>query len=141
MAAKTPKKAAQSKAQSNRGGKRTGAGPKTKAERELRDRLIAGLHETPDPEVVAARISQTAEAIVRLDPRKTAAERALQLFEQVMDGEYTVDVRLKAAREILDRVIGKPRQAVEVSGADGKAGPQVIVYIPDNGRDSAEQES
>lgn len=63
----------------------------------------------------------------------------MRLIEQFMSDDHPADMRFKAAREILDRVIGKPRQAVEVTGKDGESAPQVIVYIPDNGRDRGDE--
>jgi hypothetical protein len=43
-----------------------------------------------------------------------------------------------ANQYILDRVMGKPRQAVEVTGKDGGPIP-ITFYIPDNGRDNHAQ--
>ena len=142
MAKKTPAKESESKPKSKRGGYRPNAGAKPKAVKEFRDGLITGLIQTPPANsnpVIPPTIGPMAQAAI---VGGSAAERAIRTIEQLMDDmESPRPVRLAAAREILDRVIGKPRQAVEVSGKDGESAPQVIVYIPDNGRNSAEQES
>ena len=146
MAKKTPAKESESKPKSKRGGFRPGAGAKPKAVKEFRDGLIVDLITAPPPPGSNAPAAGPGPIGPGMTPAPvvggSAAERAIRTIEQLMDDtEAPRPVRLAAAREILDRVIGKPRQAVEVSGKDGESAPQVIVYIPDNGRDSAEQES
>jgi hypothetical protein len=46
------------------------------------------------------------------------AAKAIGLFEDVLDDDdtYTTENRMLAADRLLDRVIGKPKQAVETSG-------------------------
>jgi hypothetical protein len=111
---------AKSKPKSNRGGSRAGAGRKPKATNALREALIAELG---------------GEGELSTETKAAAADFAFRLFDQVMRDErsYGIVVRLDCAREVLNRVWGKPRQAVEVSGKGG--GPvNVVVYLPDNGR-------
>lgn len=59
------------------------------------------------------------------------AEFAYGLFRDLMrDPNQMTDVRMDAAREVLNRLIGKPKQAVEVAGEDG--GPlRVLVEYAD----------
>jgi hypothetical protein len=59
------------------------------------------------------------------------------LFEAINEGS------IHAIKEINDRTEGKSTQGLEVSSPDGSAikidtGPQVVVYMPDNGRGDAD---
>lgn len=47
--------------------------------------------------------------------------RALEEIVRIMKTAKVDDVRLRAAQYIMDRALGKPRQAMEVSGEDGGA--------------------
>lgn len=133
MAKKTAAKGSETKPKSNRGGARPGSGRKPTAVKEIRDALVAGLiAPTPPPGAIPGAIPVPPPA-----NGKSVAERAMDLLTTVIDGEYPIDVKLRAAKEVLDRVIGKPRQAVEIKG-ELDTGPQVIVYMPDNGRDGGD---
>lgn len=67
-----------------------------------------------------------------------AAEEAAETIVKLATGSEAPSVALRAAQDILDRVGGKATQQVEVSGRGG--GPietqQVVVYMPDNERQS-----
>jgi hypothetical protein len=117
-----PEKKPQSKPQSNRGGARPGAGRKTKVVTELRAALIA------------------ANAEPQIRPPIGAAEFALQLFDDTMrDEQKDLELRLDCAKEVLNRIVGKPRIAEAPSARDDGEG--ITIYIPDNGRESAAPES
>lgn len=91
-----------------RGGRRPGAGRKRK-------------------EVVEHREST-------LEERLAAAGRALDLHIKVMDSEK-VDLRLRldAAREVMDRIWGKPTQRQEIEADE----PVVIEIIKHGAEDNA----
>lgn len=136
MPEKKASKSANSKPKSSRGGSRAGAGRKPKAVAEFRDALIAGLISPPapatPPEPIAAPHPPTPSGEPAAGVRSDA-DRALDIIRQMM-GHQSDEMRFKAAREMLDRAIGKARPAAVPVTREG--GPQVIVYIPDNGRDS-----
>jgi phenylpyruvate tautomerase PptA (4-oxalocrotonate tautomerase family) len=105
MAAKRSK----SKGKSNRGGARAGAGRKPKATTEMKQRLISEMAE------------------VSADTKNDAAVYAFGLFDKTMrDEKEGIATRLECATEVLNRVWGKPKQAVEMSGPGGGAIPMTL---------------
>lgn len=117
---------AKSKPKSNRGGRRAGAGRKSKAATKLREDFNAVATELligylPD---VLANLKAVADGV-----RVRSAEGV------VYDQAPSVPANIYLA----DRLLGRPRQAVEHSGKDGGAIP-ITIYLPDNGRDSKPEE-
>lgn len=79
-----------------KGGKRIGAGAKPKAITTARDAALKNMEATA--ERILAWVANLAE-----------------------DASKPDDIRLDASKEVMNRVWGKHRQAVEVSGKDGGA--------------------
>ena len=105
-----------------RGGPRPNSGRKPKALTVAKQALLAEL------------APETGE--LSIETKQSAADYAFRLFDETMrDQNRAIPIRLDAAREVLNRVWGKPRQAVEVSGTDGGPIP-IQIYIPTNGRDA-----
>jgi len=73
-----------------------------------------------------------------LDVKEAAqeyTEEALQKLAAIMRTGQSEAAQVAAIREILDRGHGKPKQAIEATGKDGAALPQVTIFqLPDNGR-------
>jgi hypothetical protein len=89
--AKPTKKAAPSQKNKGRGGAREGAGRKPKEITLLKAKIVKR--------------------------HKDDADYAIRLLVTVMKDQWMpVEIRMDAAREVLDRVIGKPKQAVEHTG-------------------------
>jgi hypothetical protein len=101
------------KNQTKRGGPRPNSGRKRKPVTEIRSGLIsqlAGTGEVPD------------------ELQNDAAGYAFRLFDRYMrDEAIGVTVRLDCAREVLNRVWGKPKQSVEVGGRVG--GPMQLELL------------
>lgn len=75
--------------------------------------------------------------LLEMPEAEADVEAAYRLFRDTMKDEgMPLETRLDAAREVLNRLAGKPMQAVEITGEDGGPVEQVIFYIPDNGRDA-----
>ncbi|MER8806042.1 hypothetical protein NKH65_03925 [Mesorhizobium australicum] len=96
-----------------RGGKRPGAGRKK------------------------GKVSEAKRAIS--DMAKVHAEAALETLAEIASKGESDSARVSAANAILDRAYGKPPQAVQHTGKDGKDLPAAIVpvtifQLPDNGR-------
>lgn len=110
-------KSNETKGKSNRGGSRPNAGRKPKAVTELKQALISEL------------------APPTGDPRTDAAEYAFRLFEKTMRDEKgaSLDLRLECGREVMNRVWGKPMQAVKHSGDDGAPLKVIVEYADDQG--------
>lgn len=109
------------KNQTRRGGPRPNSGRKKKPVREMREAIIGELAGTGE---------------VADDLKNDAAGYAFRLFNDTMrDERQPTEVRLNCAEEVLNRVWGKPRQAVELSGRDGKA-----IEINSGTRDEAGRE-
>ncbi len=90
------------KSNNGRGGARPGSGRKSNAVRALRDAFVA--------------------------EKGPYAEYAFKLHADIMlDEKAALDLRLQCGQEVMNRVWGKPRQAVEHSGPDG--GPVLITTI------------
>jgi hypothetical protein len=61
-------------------------------------------------------------------------QEALTALVEVCQGDNPA-ARVSAATALLDRGYGKPRQAVELGGVDGKPlGPMAVIYLPSNNR-------
>lgn len=91
-------------------------------------------------DIIRERIEANAEPVIGALWDGLTAERGIV----VGSGEYATvdyvadhDIRIKAARELLDRGYGRPRQGVEVTGADG--GPIETTTRPDLSRLSTEE--
>lgn len=115
---------AKSKPKSNRGGKRPGAGRKTTAAAKLREDFNLVATDTlidflPD---CLANLKRLADGV--------KARNAKGIVYDVLPSAV-------ANMYLLDRLLGKPKQAVEHSGKDGGAIP-LTLYLPDNGRDHRE---
>lgn len=96
-----------------RGGKRPGAGRKK------------------------GKVSQAKRAIAEM--AKVHAEAALETLADIASKGESEAARVSAANAILDRAYGKPPQAVQHTGKDGKdlpapTAPVTIFQLPDNGR-------
>lgn len=140
MPEKKASKSAQSKPKSNRGGSRANAGRKPNAVREMRDGLIGSLISPPAPATPTGPPTAAPPPMPPGDAvagARSDADRALDIIREFMGNDHPSDLRFKAARELLDRAIGKARIASAPVAKEN--GPQVIVYIPDNGRDSASE--
>lgn len=105
----------ETKRKSNRGGARPGAGRKPKAVTELKQALIEKLAPSTG------------------DPRTDAAEYAFRLFERTMRDTDGADLgtRLECAKEVMNRVWGKPAQSVKHSGDEDGAPIRVVVEYAD----------
>ena len=68
-------------------------------------------------QLVASVQADTAQSI--LDYAKRASLRAVRVLEDQMDSEDE-NIAHKAAKEMLDRFMGKTKQRQELTGADGK---------------------
>lgn len=63
----------------------------------------------------------------RIEDKAAAAEKALVLMYEVMMGEgVRLELRLSAAREILDRVWGRPAQGINLTGLVGVMTPEQL---------------
>ncbi|WP_435005172.1 hypothetical protein P12x_003066 [Tundrisphaera lichenicola] len=117
MATKTAKNAGKSKGSSNRGGARPGAGRKPKPIEEMRTALNVAL---------IAPVERIADA----------ATAALALLRDLMDDpDVAPKDRIAAARELLNRSLGRPREAAPIRD-EAEDEERVHIYLPDNGRDS-----
>lgn len=113
MAAKAAKPKKNQKNQTKRGGPRPNSGRKKKPVTEIREALIS-------------EISGTGE--VPAEFQNDAAAYAFRLFDTTMRNvQEPRNVRLDCAREILNRVWGKPKQSVEVGGRGG--GPMQLEVL------------
>ena len=87
----------------------------------------------------AIKLLQRRAADGAVDAISQATLRAAMTVVRLLDSEDE-GVRLRAAQDLLDRQLGKPKQRQEVTGADG--GPvrieTPVVYIPANGRDEGD---
>ena len=110
-----------SKPKSKRGGSRVGAGRKTAADKALRENFQAIARDLIVDELpgLVGNLVSLAKGV------KTTNKEG---------GVYTTLPDREANKYLLDRVLGRPMQAVEHSGKDGAALVNVQVYLPDNGR-------
>jgi len=101
-----------------KGGARPGAGRKPKSAKALEAQLVA-----------TALVGSVAEPLNRVEPA-SSAEYALSVIDRVMrDPQTEPDLRLRAASAMLDRVFGRPRQAVEAK----HSGKMVIEVVYEDG--------
>jgi hypothetical protein len=113
---------AQSKPKSKRGGTRPGAGRKSKLATKLREDFNA---------VATGLLIEWLPEI--LGNLKAAADGfKTRNAEGVV---YEVPPSVPANIYLADRLLGRPRQAVEHSGKDGAPIP-IVICLPDNGRDT-----
>lgn len=92
------------KSRSGHGGPRPNSGRKSKAIAALRDSFVAD--------------------------KQGCAEYAFKLYDQTLrDESAPLDLRLECGQEVMNRVWGRPKQAIEHSGEDG--GPILIEFVND----------
>lgn len=143
-ARKTPK----SRAKSSHGGRRPGSGRKTKAATKLRAELLAEAdQQIVDhlPQLVANLIKLAdggyrrveekwePEPFAGIDPLTGQRREEPELV--LVERKVSVAEPDRAANQyLIDRILGKTKQAVEVSGKDGEP-LQAVIYLPSNGRD------
>lgn len=109
------------------GGKRSGAGRKTKA--ELYDRPIRKAEK-----VLADRLPEVAEALVELALGVRATRQNRDGTEEV----YTTLPDRAAAEAILNRIIGKPTEHKEIDKRETRK-TTVQILMPDNFREKLER--
>ncbi|MEM1370944.1 MAG: hypothetical protein AAGG72_01820 [Pseudomonadota bacterium] len=99
--------ATNSKPKSKRGGARPGAG-RPKGPRSAHLRVVQASEEQAAKERLARLTSQELR-----QKAQELAETAMQTLHQVMVGGETEGARITAAKEILDRAVGKSTQPIE----------------------------
>ena len=93
-------------------------------------------------QLTAEEFAEIANLIIKgsIDELKAIAKDSKQTALRVMIASVAVKVIHKgdmgALDTLLNRLVGKVKERVEVTGANGA--PQVIAYIPDNGKAAKE---
>jgi hypothetical protein len=133
MAAKRGKTKAKPRAKSSHGGPRPGSGRKPSTVKEIRDRIVA---ETDKeicrhlPQLIKNMLYLANGGYERVEekwtpPQKTTKEmdgREIELSSeaQLIERKVSWAEPDRAANQyLIDRILGKPKQAVEVGGPDG----------------------
>jgi hypothetical protein len=94
------------------GGRRAGSGRKPKAQRHEGPILAAEARIVAHLEKAIDNVCALADGILC---QRVTPEGTIDVFEKPPD--------LRANRYLIDRILGRPTQAVEVSGPDGEAVP------------------
>jgi hypothetical protein len=99
----------------------------------------------PASTVTRRDIAREADGTVIRDDKGKPTVIDVPLYPDLDDDELVLVERkvsyaepnVRACEYLVDRVMGKPRQAVELTGEDGDAIRHAVqIYLPDNGRDT-----
>lgn len=132
-----PRKTAQSRPKSKRGGKRPGSGRKAADLTRLRaefHKVAHGLIVDRLPDLIGNLVKLANGGYERVEVEQTPADVVMAADLNVPVGQLVVTRRKVATAEpdreankyLVDRVLGRPRQSVELSGPDGAAIPVSI---------------